>query len=312
MVKKILVINLGSTSTKVAVYHDLEEVSRDCIVHSNEELAAFEDIWEQKDFRMDKIIEALKNKSIPLNSFHAIACRGSQVKPVPGGVYLLNDEMIEDMVSEKYGVHPSSVGNLIAYELGREYDIPVLMADPPVTDELCDLARFSGLKEIPRSSSFHALNQKRTARVIADQMGIDYNQLNIIVVHLGGGVSVVAHHKGRIIDVNNALDGDGPFSPERSGTLPVGALIKMCYSGEYTEQEMMKKIKGHGGLMSYLGTNSGLEVESRILSGDKYAEKVFEAMSYQVCKEIGSMAAVLRGKVDAIVLTGSLAYSERF
>lgn len=246
-----------------------------------------------------------------MNSFHAIACRGGQIKPVPGGVYLVNIEMIEDLISEKYGVHPTCVGNLIAFELGQENDIPVFTVDLPVTDEFCDLARFSGLKEIPRLSSFHALNQKRTARVIADKMGADYNQLNIIVVHLGGGISVAAHHKGRVIDVNNALDGDGPFSPERSGDLPVGALIKLCYSGKYTEDEMMKKIKGQGGLMSYLGTNSGLEVESRINSGDKYAEKVFEAMAYQVCKEIGSMATVLKGKVDAIVLTGSLAYSER-
>lgn len=311
MSARILIINLGSTSTKVAVYDDLVETFRESINHSNEELSEFDDIWDQTDFRKNKIAEVLNKNNFDLKHFNAISCRGGTVKPVPGGIYILNEEMIKDMRSEKYGAHPTNVGNLIVYELGKEYGIPVVIADPPMTDELCDLARYSGMNDIARMSSFHALNQKRTARKISEKMGVPYEDLNLIVVHLGGGISVAAHEKGRIIDVNNALDGDGPFSPERAGTVPAGDLIRMCYSKKHTEKEMIKKIKGNGGLMSYLGTNSGLEVEERIKSGDKKAKEVFEAMAYQVSKEIGAMACVLKGKVDGIVLTGSLAFSER-
>lgn len=307
----MLIVNLGSTSTKVAVYEDLEEVFRNSIGHSNEELDQFENIWAQKDFRKQKIMETLAENAFDLNTFSAISCRGGLIKPVPGGIYQLNEEMIADMKSEKYGLHPASVGNLIVYEIGNEYDLPVLIADPPVTDEFCNLARYSGMKDIPRMSSCHALNQKRTARRIASRLDRPYNALNLIVVHLGGGISVAAHEKGLIIDVNNALDGDGPFSPERAGTVPAGDLIRMCFSGRYSEAEMIRKVRGGGGLMSYLGTNSGLEVEDRIINNDEYALEVFEAMAYQVCKEIGAMAAVLKGQVDAIVLTGSLAYSDR-
>lgn len=311
MEKKILAVNLGSTSTKVSVFHDLKEMLKESIVHSNDELAGFDDIWKQGSFRKEKIIDTLKKNNFDLIDFDVISCRGGLIKPVHGGIYKLNEEMIKDMKSEKYGVHPASVGNIISYELGKEYNIPVIIADPPVTDELCSFARYSGMKEIPRISSFHALNQKRTARVIADKLGKPYDKLNLIVVHLGGGISVAAHEKGNVVDVNNALDGDGPFSPERAGTVPAGDLIRMCYSGKFTEKEMIRKIKGNGGLMSYLGTNSGLEVESKIDSGDKYAEEIFEAMAYHVCKEIGAMSAVLNGNVNAIVLTGSLAYSKR-
>ncbi|MGB4439458.1 MAG: butyrate kinase, partial [Sedimentibacter sp.] len=309
--ERSLILNLGSTSTKVAVYDSLNEIFKKSIQHSNEELSVFHSIWEQVEFRKGKIIDSLVENGFDLKDFNVIACRGGLVKPIPGGIYEVNEEMLKDMRSEVYGTHPASVGDIIAYELGREYNIPVITADMPVTDEMCNLARFSGMKELPRVSSFHALNQKRTARVIADRLRVSYNKLNLIVVHLGGGISVAAHEKGLVIDVNNALDGEGPFSPERAGTVPAGELIKMCFSGKYTEGEMIKKVKGNGGLMSYLGTNSGLEVEDRIKNGDKYALEVFEAMAYKVCKEIGAEAAALKGKVDAIVLTGSLAYSER-
>jgi len=307
----MLIINLGSTSTKIAVYENLEEKFKESINHSQEELSRFQDIWEQKDFRKEKVLSALKENGYKMEDFRSIACRGGNVKPIPGGTYIVNEEMIADIRSEKFGVHPTGVGNIIAFELGQEYGIPVVTADPPVTDELCRLARYSGVKEIPRVSSFHALNQKRTGRKIAAEFGKQYTDVNLIVVHLGGGISVGAHEKGLVIDVNNALDGEGPFSPERAGTVPAGDLIRMCFSGKYTEKDMIKKIKGNGGLMSYLGTNSGIEVEERIKNGDKYAEEVFEAMAYKVSKEIGAAAAVLKGKTDAIVLTGSLAYSER-
>jgi butyrate kinase len=311
MAYQIMIINLGSTSTKVAVYQDTEEVFKESITHSQEELNQYPTIWDQHEFRQNKLIEVLENNNYKVGDFDAISCRGGNTKPIPGGIYLLNDEMIADMRSEKYGVHPTNVGNLIAYNLGLGNQVPVVVADPPVTDELCDHARFSGVKEIPRMSSFHALNQKRTARKVAAEMDQAYEDLNLIVAHLGGGISVAAHEKGQIIDVNNALDGDGPFSPERAGTVPAGDLIRMCYSGDYTQDEMIKKVRGGGGLMSYLETNSGLDVEARIDDGDQYAKAVYEAMAYHISKELGAAGAVLCGKVDAIALTGSLAYSER-
>lgn len=311
MSKKILIINLGSTSTKVAVYEDTTEIFKESISHSQGQLSEFNDIWDQVDFRKDKIIEALSGNNFSKEDFSAISCRGGNTKPVKGGIYILNEEMIADMKSGKYGVHPTNVGNSISFELGKEWGIPVVIADPPVTDEFCKFARYSGVKEISRQSSFHALNQKRTARKISTRLGKDYTDLNLIVVHLGGGISVAAHESGLVIDVNNALDGDGPFSPERAGTVPTGDLIKMCFSGKYTQKDMLYKIKGGGGLMSYLGTNSGLEVEKRIDSGDEYALEVYEAMAYHVSKEIGAASAVLKGKVDGIVLTGSLAHSAR-
>lgn len=306
-----LIINLGSTSTKVAVYRDTEEVLKCSISHSQDELGQFASIWDQQDFRTGKILDTLTENGYNMTDFDGISCRGGNVKPIPGGIYLLNEEMVEDMRSEKYGVHPTNVGNVIAYRLGQQHDVPVIIVDPPVTDELCDLARLSGVKDIPRMSSFHALNQKRTARNLARDLEMAYEDMNAIVVHLGGGISVAAHEKGMIIDVNNALDGDGPFSPERAGTVPAGDLIRMCYSGQYSEAEMIQKVRGGGGLMSYLGTNSGLEVEKRIDQGDGEALLVYEAMAYHVAKEIGAASTVLKGRVDAIALTGSLAYSDR-
>lgn len=308
---KMLIMNLGSTSTKIAVYNDLDEKFKVSIPHSQEELSGFQTIWDQKEFRKERILNTLEEKGYTLKDFQGIACRGGNVKPIPSGTYALCKEMIDDIRSEKYGVHPTGVGNIIAYEMGQEIGIPVVTADPPVTDELCNLARYSGMKEIARMSSFHALNQKRTGRKIAGEIGKDYSELNLIIAHLGGGVSVAAHEKGKVIDVNNALDGDGPFSSERSGSVTALDLIKMCYSGKYTEKEMVKKVKGQGGLMSYIGTNSGLEVEEKIKNGDAYALEVFEAMAYQISKEVGSAASVLKGKVDGIVLTGSLAHSQR-
>lgn len=308
---KMLILNLGSTSTKIAVYLNLNEKLMISINHSQDDLKRFKDIWEQKEFRKEKILETLKENGYDLKDFSIIACRGGNCKPIPGGIYLLNKEMLEDMRSEKYGVHPTSVGNHIAYELGNEFHIPVIFADPPITDEFSNLARYSGVKEIPRISSGHALNQKRTGRKIAKELGKEYKDMNFIIVHMGGGISVGAHEKGLIVDMNNSLDGDGPFSPERAGTVPAGDLIKLCFSGKYTEKEVMKKVRGGGGLMSYLGTNSGLKVEERIKNGDSYAFEVFEAMAYQVSKEIAAASAVLKGKIDAIILTGSLSYSER-
>lgn len=311
MKNMILVINIGSTSSKIAVYSNLEERHMETIRHSQDELANFANIWQQKEFRKNLLINNLKKNDFYLNDFDVIACRGGNVKPIPSGIYLVDEDMIFDLSKEKYGSHPTNVGNIIAYELGKQANIPVITVDPPTVDELCIFARYSGIKEAPRVSSFHALNQKRIAKKISYDLGKRYIDLNLIVIHLGGGISIAAHEKGKVIDVNNALDGDGPFSPERAGTVPSRDLIRMCYSGQFSETEMFKKVNGNAGLISYLGTNSGLEVEERIKAGDKYAEQVFEAMAYHISKEIGAAATVLKGKVDGIVLTGSLAYSKR-
>ena len=219
--------------------------------------------------------------------------------------------MIDDMKSGKFGQHPNMCGGIVAYNLGKERNIPALTVDPPTVDEMCISAGYSGIPQIKRQSSFHALNQKATARKIAAQLGKNYEDVNLIVAHLGGGISVGAHQQGRVVDVNNALDGDGPFSPERAGTLPAGDLVKLCFSGDYTKEQVLKLVQGGGGLVSYLGTTSGLEIEKRITEGDNVAAEVFEAMSYQIAKEIGACSTVLEGKVDAIALTGSLAYSKR-
>ncbi|MBA1336003.1 MAG: Butyrate kinase [Firmicutes bacterium] len=307
----ILAINTGSTSTKVSAYENENAVFSASIKHSTEELNRFQSVWDQYDYRKNSVIGAVVNNGLKLNDFDIIACRGGNIKPVKGGIYEVTTKMLEDMKSGKYGIHPTNVGNLVAYDIGQENKIPVVTIDPPVTDELCDYARFSGIPQISRQSSFHALNQKATARKVAAKLQRAYEELNMIVVHMGGGISVGAHEKGLVIDVNNALDGDGPFSPERAGTLPNAALIKMCFSGEYDKTQMLKLMTGKGGLVAYLGTTDALEIEARIQNGDKYAEDVYMAMAYQVVKEIGSMAAVLGGKVDAIAFTGSLAYSKR-
>ena len=307
---KILIINLGSTSTKVAIYENLDEVFSEKTSHSQDKINKYNSIWDQEDFRKKTVKNILHQNDYTMDEFDVISCRGGNVKPVSGGIYVLNKEMIEDMRSGKYGVHPTNVGNTIAYQLGKEAGIPVVIADPPVTDEFHDLARFSGLKEISRMSSFHALNQKRTARKVAEDLRVNYEDINLIVAHLGGGISVAAHNKGKVIDVNNALDGDGPFSPERSGTLPVGDLIRMCFMEDYSQEDMIKKVRGKGGLMSYLETNEAKKVVNRINNGDEYAKKVYHAMGYQVAKEIGAAATVLKGNVKRIALTGGMAHSD--
>ncbi len=308
--KKILIINPGSTSTKIGLYDSGEMVINESAKHSAEDLKEFKTIWEQYDLRKTAIFKALEDHNISIEAIDAIACRGGNVRPIPGGVYQICDGMIEDMKSGIFGKHPTNVGGLVAYDLGRQFDIPVFTLDPPMTDELCTSARYSGIPQLERQSSFHALNQKATARKIAAELGKSYDELNMIVVHLGGGISVGAHRRGKIIDVNNALDGDGPFSPERAGSLPAGDLVKLCFSGKYTEEEILKLLTGGGGLVAFLGTTNAIEIEQRIAAGDKKAEEVYEAMAYQVAKEVGACAAVLEGQVDAIALTGSLVYSE--
>ncbi len=309
---RVLVINPGSTSTKLAIFEDEEKVKSLNISHSNEELKPFEHIADQYEFRMEKIETFLKDAGYSLKDFDAIVGRGGLIRPVEGGTYLVNDVMLKELKSAKYGEHASNLGAILAHELASKINVPAFIVDPVVVDEMDEIAKISGHPDFVRKSIFHALNQKAVAREAANALSKKYEECNFIVAHMGGGVSVGAHRKGRVVDINNALDGDGPFSPERSGTVPLTGLIDLCYSGKYTLNEMKKKIKGNGGLVSYLNTNNALEVEKRVKDGDKEAELIYRAMAYQISKWIGRMMIPLEGKVDAIILTGGLAYDKNF
>lgn len=312
MSSKILVMNFGSTSTKLAIYDDNTELIKSSIQHKPEELSAFDHTMDQKYFRKKKVSKWVADQGYTFEMFDAVISRGGNCRPIPGGIYEVSQEMIDDIYTGNYGVHPAGLGCVLAREFGLDHHIPALTAYPPITDEFCDLARYSGIKELKRISSFHALNHKAIAKRHCEQNDLIYENENFVVVHLGGGISIASHLKGKMIDANNALDGDGPFAPERSGSLPVGDLVKMCFSGQYSEKEILKKITGGGGLMSYLGTSSALEIESRIVEGDDYAKEVYDAMAYQVAKAIGSAVAVLKGDVNSILLTGSIAHSDYF
>lgn len=307
---RLLIINPGSTSTKIAVFENEKSILEQTIRHSNEELAPFASIIDQFEFRKNIILDTLKTNGIDVGSLSAVVGRGGLVKPIEGGTYAVNKKMLEDLQIPKMGQHASNLGAFIANDIASPLGIPAYIADPIVVDEMEQIARLSGLPEIDRVCIWHPLNQKAAARHAAADLGTRYENVNLIVAHLGGGISVGAHKKGRTIDVNNGLNGDGPFSPERTGDLPVADLIKLCYSGKYTLDEMLKLNMGKGGLVAYLGTNDGREVVKKIEAGDKYAELIYKAMAYQVGKEIGSCAAVLKGDVDAIVLTGGLAYDK--
>lgn len=312
--KLILAINPGSTSTKVAVFNiDNEKVFLKNIKHSNEEIAKFSCISDQYEFRKEFIKAELESAGIDLNDISVIVGRGGLVKPIPSGLYRVNEAMKADLRKGVLGEHASNLGGLIADDLANSIEgAQAFIADPVVVDEMEPLARISGHPEFERVSIFHALNQKAIAKGHAKLQNKKYDELNLIVAHLGGGISVGAHCKGRVIDVNQALDGDGPFSPERSGGLPSGAVAKLCFSGKYTHAEIKKMITGQGGLTAYLDTNDALEVENRVKAGDEKAKLIYEAMAYQISKEIGACAAVLKGKVDAVLITGGVAYDKGF
>ncbi len=310
--KRILTINPGSTSTKIAIFDDEKPVFEEVLRHPSEEIGKFETIFDQYEFRKNIILETLNEKGINLTKLAAVVGRGGLLKPIAGGTYRVDEKMLKDLKVGVLGEHASNLGGVLAYEIAEQLNIESFIVDPVVVDEMHDIARISGMPEIERKSIFHALNQKAVARRAAKDLGKAYNEMNLIVAHLGGGVSVGAHEKGQVIDVNNALDGEGPFSPERSGGLPVGDLAKLCFSGKYSHKEIKKLITGKGGLVAYLNTSDGREVEKMIKDGDKKAEIVYQAMAYQVAKEIGSCAAVLKGEVDGIVLTGGVAYDKTF
>ncbi len=309
---RILAVNPGSTSTKIAVFEGDKEVWKLKLDHTTEELAPYHRIFDQYDFRKTVITESLEKAGYPIRSFQAIVGRGGVSKPIPGGTYKVSTALLNDLSSGIYGEHASNLGTPIAARLAENAGCEAFMVDPVVVDELEPLARYSGHPVMKRLSILHALNQRAVARKVASEMGRAYDECNFIVVHLGGGISVGAHRKGRVIDVNNALDGDGPFSPERSGGLPSGQLAALCFSGKYTHDEVRKMIKGQGGIVAYLNTNDMRLVEDRIQQGDSEWREVYHAMAYQVSKEIGAMATVLQGDIDAVIVTGGIAYDKQF
>lgn len=305
---KILAINPGSTSTKVAVYEDEKPIWMTGMHHPLEDLAKFDRVSDQFEYRKDFILERLKEAGISLD-FDAVIGRGGLLKPLHGGVYRVNDTMIHDLIHAPKD-HACNLGVLIAKDIAKECSCPAFTADPGVTDELRPEARISGLPGMERISIFHALNSKALARKYAASVGKKYEDMNFIVAHLGGGISIGAHLKGNVVDVNNAFDGDGPFSPERAGTLPAAQLAELCFSGKYTLAEVKKLISGKGGLMAHLGSNNMIDISHRAEKGEEPYKGVLDAMIYNIAKSIGSMYVALVGKVDAIIITGGIAHDE--
>ncbi|MDR1227303.1 MAG: butyrate kinase [Prevotellaceae bacterium] len=306
----LLAINPGSTSTKIAVFENGSKLFQANISHSVEVLKAYKSVVEQLQFRKNAILAELKAHSMDSSKVALVVGRGGLVKPIKSGVYEVNEALKKDLTSCKYGEHASNLGALIADDIAGSFpNAKAYIVDPVVVDELDPVARVTGIPSVERRSIFHALNQKSIARRFANEQGKSYENLNLVVAHLGGGVSVGAHRHGNVVDVNNALDGDGPMAPERSGSLPAGQLVDLCYGGKYTWQEMRSLLTGKGGLVAHLGTNSGQEVVQRAQQGDAQYKLLIDSMSYQTSKWIGAMAAVLQGRVDAILITGGLAYN---
>ncbi|MGM0410020.1 MAG: butyrate kinase [Bacillota bacterium] len=312
MSEMILAINPGSTSTKLALYDGLEEIFVENISHDAEELKEFDKITDQLDLRLSYIFDFLEKRDMDLDNLSAVVGRGGLLKPIPGGTYKVNEKMIKHLKEGYLGEHASNLGGLLAKSIADKVNLPSYIVDPVVVDELQEVARLSGLPEIERASIFHALNQKAVARKYARENNLNYEEINVIVAHLGGGISVGIHKEGKVVDVNNALSGEGPFSPNRSGGLPTYDLFEMCYDDQYSYEEIKKKLVGKGGVIAYLGSNDMIEVEKRAENGDEKAKLVFESMAYQTAKEIASLAPVNNGRIDAIILTGGIAYSNYF
>ena len=309
MSHKILVINPGSTSTKIGVYEDEKLLFDKTLRHPAEEIAKFENIPSQKEWRKQLVMDALAENNFDAKQLTAVSGRGGLVAPLHGGTYATTDKMLADCIKGVQGQHACNLGALIAREIGDELGIPSFVVDPPAVDELWAVARYSGHPALTRRSKFHALNQKAVAKRYAKENGKKYEELNLIVCHMGGGISVGAHVKGNVIDTENALDGEGPFSPERAGSLPSGDLVNLCFGGEYTEAEIRKMLTGRGGLVAYVGSTDMRDILKQAETDPKAAE-VIDAFHYQIGKEIGSMAAAMNGKVDQIILTGGIAYGK--
>lgn len=309
---RVLVINPGSTSTKIGVFEDETLLLEQTLRHATEKIAQFSSIIDQYEFRKEAILQVLADENIKLSTLDAVCGRGGLLRPIEGGTYSVNDAMIEDLKTGYFGQHASNLGGILAREIATELMIPSFIVDPVVVDEMTSIARISGSPLIQRKSIFHALNQKAVARRYAKEIGKKYEDLRLIITHMGGGITIGAHASGKVIDVNNGLHGDGPFSPERAGSVPIGDLVELCFSGTFYRDDITKSLVGEGGLVGYLGTNDAVEVEKKIEAGDEEAKLIYDAMAYQIAKEIGSAATVLEGRVDAIILTGGIAYGKAF
>lgn len=307
---KVLAINPGSTSTKVAVYEERTPVMELNLSHPLEEVARFHCAIDQLEWRREIILDALQKAGFDIHTLDAVIGRGGLVHPIPGGVYEVNEKMCEDL-RHAQKKHVCNIGAMLAEEIASGIGVKAYIADPPVVDEMTDEAHFTGLPECRRRSIFHALNHRATARLHCEKLGVRYEDQDLIVVHMGGGISVAAHAHGQIVDVNNALDGDGPFSPDRAGSIPSSELIRVCYSGKYTQAEMIKRVSAHGGLVAYTGTNSVQELVGRIDRGDELAARTLRAMCYTISKQICATAVATSGHIDAIVLTGGIAHCGR-
>jgi butyrate kinase len=307
---KLFIINPGATSTKVAVFENETEIYSEKIAHSQEELSGFSSILEQLPMREKLVRGALERAGLTPHDLAAVCSRGGLLRHIESGTYEITDAVIQDVYHPPYGEHASSLGSVIARSIADEAGIPAYIVDPPSVDELAPIARISGFKGMERESFFHALNQKAIARKVAEKLGKTYEDINLIITHMGGGVSTAAHQKGRAIDVFNVRD-EGGFSLDRGGSLPVSALVNYCFSGP-TRQEIKHTLSFESGVCSYLGTHDFRDVEDRMLAGDEEAKCIFRAMAYQLAKDIGSMAAVLHFDVDVIVLTGGIAHSRLF
>jgi len=310
MAYRTLVINPGSTSTKLAVYEDGTELLRQNIAHTAQELAAFQGVIDQLEYRFGQIMTFLQQNKLAIGDLSCVAARGGLLKPIPSGTYQVNEQMLADLKVEARGSHASNLGALLADRLAKQANLPAYIVDPVVVDELDPVARITGRPEIMRQSLFHALNQKAVAKRLAKELGKPYEDLNLIVAHLGGGITVGCHKQGRIVEVNNGLDGEGPFSPERSGTMQAGQFVALVKERGWDAAQVAKAMAGEGGLVAHLGTSDAREVEKRIEAGDEQAKLVYDAMIYQVSRYIAAAAIPVQGKVDRIIITGGIAYSK--
>lgn len=306
---KILVINPGGTSTKISVFHNKKEVFKKNISHTAEDLKNYKTVFDQYEYRKNLILNILKVNNLSIKNFNCVVGRGGLMKPISGGTYLINNRMIEDMKNAINGEHASNLGSVLAKNIGDEIGVPSFVVDPVSVDEFKDISRITGISDIEKASWLHALNHKAVCRKVSEKIGGDYENYNFIVAHLGSGISIVAHNKGKMIDGSGGRS-DGPFSPERSGGILTYPLIKLCYSGKYTEAEMVNKVSNIGGMYDYLETKDMIEIEKRIENGDRKAKLIMDAFIYQIAKEISMYGASLYGKVDKIILTGGIAHSD--
>ncbi len=304
----LVVINIGSTSTKAAIFRNAAPAAQETISYTQEELASYPGLAEQLPRREKDLLEFLERNSIGTGQIDMVVSRGGLGYPSPAGAYKIDEKMCGDLLAGRFGKHPSALGPAMAFELSKRSGKPAIVIDPPSTDEFEPLARISGIPEIERKSAFHALNQKAAARRAAGKIGRKYEQVNFVVAHLGGGITVGAHRKGKVIDCTHGLS-EGPFTPERAGSLPTMDLLD--WSGSVSDRKKVQlRLVGQGGLAAYLNTNDARKVMDMVRAGDQKAELIFRAMAYQTAKDIGSMATVLKGEIDGIVLTGGLAFSE--